>query len=420
MELAPVFGMSDYALNEVKMSSNLFSRLASAIVGYVGKKSVGRIEHGCLEIILPSGKSIYLGDQKNGEPRAKLKLNNFNVIRESARRGTVGFAAAYMNHDIEADDLVKLFKFFLLNRDQLVGKKPNFFQRAAHDMAYHLSRRNTKEGSKKNISEHYDLGNDFYSLWLDPSMVYSSAYFTDENQSLTDAQWAKNELVANMAGIKKDASVLEIGCGWGAFAETVAKDYQAHLKGITLSIEQLKYAQERMKSKGLDHLTNLVIEDYRDTADQFDHVCSIEMIEAVGEDHWPIYFKAVHDRLKPGGTAAIQAITINEVDFEVYRKNVDFIQRYIFPGGMLLTEKAMQEQGDMAGLVLEKKVLFGQSYAKTLRIWREQFEAAWPEIEKLGFDEVFRRKWIYYLCYCEAGFAETMIDVGVYQYRRPE
>jgi len=412
--------MNDFVLNKANLSGSLWSKLTSNLVGWVGKRSVGRIKHGCLKIILPSGKPIYLGDKSNEGPHAVLKMNNFNVLREAARRGTVGFASAYMNVDIEVDDLVKLFTFFLLNRDQLVGKKPNFFQRAAHDMAYHLSRQNTKEGSKKNISEHYDLGNDFYSLWLDPTMVYSSAYYTDEKQSLTEAQWAKNHLVADLADIKKGAFVLEIGCGWGAFAQTVAKDYQANLKGITLSTEQLRFAKERMQNNGLEGLTELVIEDYRDTVNQFDHVCSIEMIEAVGEDHWPIYFKTVHDRLKPGGTAAIQAITINETDFEIYRKNVDFIQRYIFPGGMLLTEKAMQEQGDAAGLKLEKQVLFGQSYAKTLRIWRENFLQAWPEIEKLGFDDVFKRKWIYYLCYCEAGFAEQMIDVGVYQYRRAD
>lgn len=410
--------MSDFVLNQTNSSGSLWSKLASNLVGWIGKRSVGSIKHGCLRIILPSGKSIDLGDKSNVGPQATLKLNNFNVLRETARRGTVGFAAAYMNVDIEVDDLVKLFTFFLINRDQLVGQKPNFFQRAAHDMAYHMSRQNTKEGSKKNISEHYDLGNNFYSLWLDPTMVYSSAYYTHENQSLTDAQWAKNHLVADLAGIKSGASVLEIGCGWGAFAETVAKDYKAELKGITLSTEQLKFAKQRMQNKGLVDLTELVIEDYRDTEKQFDHVCSIEMIEAVGEEHWPVYFKTVHDRLKPGGTAAIQAITINETDFEVYRKNVDFIQRYIFPGGMLLTEKAMEEQGDAVGLTLEKQVLFGQSYAKTLKVWRENFLEAWPQIEELGFDDVFKRKWIYYLCYCEAGFAENMIDVGVYQYRR--
>ena len=410
--------MSDFALDRANTSNSVWSKITSNLVGWIGKRSVGRIKHGCLKIILPSGKNINLGSPANAGPHAQLKLNNFNVIREAARRGTVGFAAAYMNEDIEVDDLVKVFTFFLLNRDQLVGKKPNLFRRAAHDMAYHLSRRNTKEGSKKNISEHYDLGNDFYSLWLDPSMVYSSALFADEKQSLTDAQWAKNHLVADMAGIETGSSVLEIGCGWGAFAETVAKNYDANLKGITLSTEQLKFAKQRMLDKGLADKTELVIEDYRDTEDQFDHVCSIEMIEAVGEDHWPIYFKTVHDRLKPGGTAAIQAITINEIDFEHYRKNVDFIQRYIFPGGMLLTETAMKEQGDAVGLTLERQELFGQSYAKTLRIWRESFLKAWPEIEKLGFDDVFKRKWVYYLSYCEAGFAEKMIDVGVYQYRR--
>jgi len=410
--------MSDLAFDHSNSSTSFSSKLISAALDSFAKRYNDRMKHGFMRIILPSGRTTSLGSASNAGPRATLKLNNFNVLKQAARRGTVGFAAAYMNEDIECDDLVKVFSFFLLNKDAFTEAQPGFFHRAAKDMAYHLSRQNTKEGSKKNISEHYDLGNDFYSLWLDPTMVYSSAYYTDEKQSLTDAEWAKNRLVADMAGIKEGSSVLEIGCGWGAFAETVAKDYNANLRGITLSIEQLKFAHDRMENLGLAEKTELVIEDYRETKGKFDHVCSIEMIEAVGEEHWPTYFQAVHDRLKPGGTAAIQAITINEIDFEHYRQNVDFIQRYIFPGGMLLTEKAMLEQGAAVGLTLEKSELFGQSYATTLSIWRENFIGAWPEIKKLGYDENFKRRWIYYLCYCEAGFAENMIDVGVYQYRR--
>lgn len=375
--------------------------------------------HGALTVILPSGRTRTLGNPTTGE-HAVLRLKNFQVIKKSMRRGTLGFAAAYMEGDIEVDDLTALFRFFLQNRDMFYDANPGMFRRAAQDFAYHLSRPNTKEGSKQNISEHYDLGNDFYGEWLDPSMTYSSAVFASGDLSLEEAQREKYHHVADAAGVKEGASVLEIGCGWGGMAETVAKDYKANLRGITLSAEQLKFAQERMKRQKLDKLATLHFEDYRDTKGQFDHVVSIEMIEAVGEEHWPTYFQTVHDRLKPGGTAAIQAITIDEADFEGYKAHPDFIQRYIFPGGMLMTKTAMKEQGDRVGLKLENTELFRLSYAKTLKLWRERFLERWPVIEPLGYDEHFKRKWVYYLCYCEAGFMEGTIDVGIYQYRRTD
>ncbi len=250
-------------------------------------------------------------------------------------------------------------------------------------------------------------------------MTYSSAIFLSGDQSLEEAQLTKYRRVADMAGVRAGSSILEIGCGWGGFAETVARDYGARLRGITLSAEQLKYGQERLRRQGLDDKAELVFEDYRHTTGQFDHVCSIEMIEAVGEDNWPSYFQAVHDRLKPGGTAAIQAITIDESDFDGYRSGPDFIQRYIFPGGMLLTKTVMKEFGERYGLVLENVETFRLSYARTLRLWRERFLERWPVIAPLGYDERFKRKWVYYLSYCEAGFTEGTIDVGIYQYRRP-
>jgi cyclopropane-fatty-acyl-phospholipid synthase len=243
--------------------------------------------------------------------------------------------------------------------------------------------------------------------------------FTSGDQSLEEAQRAKYRRVADLAGIKPGDRVLEIGCGWGGFAETVAREYGAELYGITLSKEQLKFAQERMKRQGLDNLATLHFEDYRDTQGEFDHIGSIEMIEAVGEEHWQTYFQTVHDRLKPGGTAAIQAITIQEDDFDSYKRNPDFIQRYIFPGGMLLTKTAMREQAKRVGLILEQVENFRLSYAKTLKLWRERFLERWNVIAPLGYDEAFRRKWVYYLSYCEAGFAEGAIDVGIYQYRKP-
>jgi cyclopropane-fatty-acyl-phospholipid synthase len=250
-------------------------------------------------------------------------------------------------------------------------------------------------------------------------MTYSSALFLSGDQSLEEAQRAKYHRVADLAGVEPGSEVLEIGCGWGGFAETVARDYGAKLRGITLSAEQLRYAQERLRRQGLDNFATLVFEDYRQTTGQYDHVCSIEMIEAVGEDNWPSYFETVSARLKPGGTASIQAITINEADFQGYRSGADFIQRYIFPGGMLLTKTVMREFGERFGLVLDQAENFRLSYARTLRLWRERFLERWPVIAPMGYDERFRRKWVYYLSYCEAGFMEGSIDVGIYQYRKP-
>lgn len=388
----------------------------SRLAEWIGARMISPT-HGAITIVLPNGRKRTLGNPLTGQ-HAVLRLKNFNVVKQAMRRGTLGFATAYMNGDIEADDLTALFRFFLQNRDAFNNANPGLFRQAAQDFAYHISRPNTKEGSRQNISEHYDLGNDFYGEWLDPSMTYSSAVFTSDDQSLERAQAEKYHHVADAAGITKGASVLEIGCGWGGMAETVAKDYHAELYGITLSAEQLKFAQGRLKRQKLDNLATLHFEDYRDTRGQFDHIVSIEMIEAVGEEHWPTYFQTVHDRLKPGGTAAIQAITIDERDFAGYKAHPDFIQRYIFPGGMLLTKSAMKEQGEKAGLKLEQQECFGLSYAKTLSLWRDRFLDRWEQISPLGYDDQFRRKWIYYLSYCEAGFAEGTIDVGIYQYRR--
>lgn len=410
--------MSKTAVNQTNTGVSLWTHFTSWLVEKIGLGLIGKPARGALTVIFPNGRTRTVGSPHSGE-RATLRLKNFRVIGEGMRRGTVGFAAAYMNGDIEVDDLTALFRFFLQNRDMFENAGKGFFRRAAGDLHYHLSRSNTLEGSKKNIAEHYDLGNDFYGQWLDPSMTYSSALFTSGDQTLEDAQRAKYRRVADMAGVTEGSSVLEIGCGWGGFAETVARDYKANLRGITLSAEQLKFAKERLSRQGLDNYATLVFEDYRHTEGEFDHIGSIEMIEAVGEDNWPSYFQTLHDRLKPGGTAAIQAITIQEADFDGYRSGPDFIQRYIFPGGMLLTKTVMQQFGERYGLVLEQVETFGLSYARTLRLWRERFLERWPVIAPLGYDDVFKRRWVYYLSYCEAGFTEGTIDVGIYQYRRP-
>jgi cyclopropane-fatty-acyl-phospholipid synthase len=411
--------MDKLAVETRANSPTPWTHLLSAVAAWFGKRLIGRPRHGSVTITFPNGKTRTFGDPSSAGEHPQIVLHNFDVLNKTLKRGTVGFAQAYIDGDVEIADLTSLFRYFLQNRDVLDNSEKSWYGRAAHDVAYHLSRSNSKEGSKKNISEHYDLGNDFYQEWLDPSMTYSSAYYTSDDMTLTEAQHAKYRKVAEMAGVGRGDTVLEIGCGWGGFAETAAKDFGAQVYGITLSSEQLRYANERMRRQGLDNLATMHFEDYRDTRGEFDHIASIEMIEAVGEEHWPSYFKTVHDRLKPGGTAAIQAITIGEKDFPDYRARPDFIQRFIFPGGMLLTKTAMKEQGDKVGLILENVETFRLSYAKTLRLWRERFLDRWNEIKKLGYTEEFRRKWVYYLSYCEAGFAEGSIDVGIYQYRRP-
>jgi cyclopropane-fatty-acyl-phospholipid synthase len=371
---------------------------------------------GKLDLTLPSGRMLTIGGATPGE-NADLRLNNFKVIWAGIRRAQLGFFERYMAGDVESQNPTAFFRFYLQNRAGL-DRASTFFFSSFMDKLWHKKRDNNRGGSKDNISAHYDLGNSFYKLWLDDTMTYSSAIFDERSNSLEAAQKQKYARVMEMAEIKKGSSVLEIGCGWGGFAESVAM-VGGTLRGITLSKEQLAFSQERMKAQGLDDKTELVFEDYRDTKGTFDAIASIEMIEAVGETHWPEYFKTLYQRLKPGGAAAIQGITIHENNFNAYRSGVDFIQRYVFPGGMLLTKDLMREQSQKAGLLLEKMDCFGLSYAETLRQWRVRFEAAWPKIKPLGFDERFKKLWTLYLCYCEAGFAEGIIDVGIYKIRKP-
>jgi cyclopropane-fatty-acyl-phospholipid synthase len=371
---------------------------------------------GKLDLTLPSGRVLTIGGATPGE-NADLQLRNFSVIWAGIRRAQLGFFERYIAGDVESQNPTAFFRFYLQNRAGMDGASKIFFP-SFMDRLWHKKRDNNRNGSKDNISAHYDLGNSFYKLWLDDTMTYSSAIFAERANSLEAAQKLKYARVMELAEIKKGTSVLEIGCGWGGFAETVAKA-GGTLRGITLSKEQLAFAQDRMAGQGLTDKTVLVFEDYRDTKGMFDAIASIEMIEAVGEAHWPEYFKTLYQRLKPGGAAAIQGITIHENNFNAYRSGVDFIQRYVFPGGMLLTKDLMREQSLKAGLLLEKMECFGLSYAETLRQWRVRFEAAWPKIKPLGFDERFKKLWTLYLCYCEAGFAEGIIDVGIYKIRKP-
>jgi cyclopropane-fatty-acyl-phospholipid synthase len=395
------------------MSEGLIGNMILA----AAKRLLPKTYRGSLEVTLPSGRSVLLGTRGDG-PDADLTLRNFKVIWASIRRGQLGFFERYLAGDLESRDPTAFFRFYLQNRDGLDGASTGVFFNSLFDKLWHKGRDNSREGSKDNIAAHYDLGNEFYKLWLDDTMSYSSAVFDGPGNSLEAAQHRKIAKVLEAAEAAPGKSILEIGCGWGGVAEAVGK-IGGKLRGITLSREQLDFAKARMKRKKLDGKVELVFEDYRDTKGVFDGIASVEMIEAVGEAHWPAYFKTLFDRLKPGGAAAIQGITILESNYESYRNGVDFIQRYIFPGGMLLTKEIMKEQTRKAGLIFEKMECFGLSYARTLRMWHDRFEEAWPRIQPLGFDERFRKLWKLYLCYCEAGFTEGIIDVGIYKLRKP-
>ncbi len=369
-----------------------------------------RIQTGSLTVKLPYGKIIQL-DSGNPGPSAKLVLANWNLPKRVAFGGTIGVAESYMDNDWDSPNVAETLEFFLANRNiynDLASQSVviNFIESIRH-----WFNRNTKSGSKKNISAHYDLGNDFYSLWLDPSMTYSSAIYEDGANSLERAQHDKYASLASRMGITKDSHVLEIGCGWGGFAEYVGKEIGARVTGLTISREQLEFAQNRIKNAGLDDRIELKFQDYRDETGQYDKIASIEMFEAVGEQYWPAYFGKIKECLKPGGTAGLQIITIDNDQFETYRRRPDFIQRYIFPGGMLPSPNALKAVTIEHGLTLDQERIFPQDYARTLREWCATFQEKWDEVKALGFDDRFKRMWEFYLYYCEAGFKSEGIDV---------
>lgn len=373
-----------------------------------------KLEYGTLSLFLPSGQELQFGDAAPGEPRAEVRLHSLKPISRLLRGGSVGWAESYMAGEWDTPDLTALIQWGAGNEHQMeevVGGSTllNFFNRLIH-----LARANTRSGSRKNIAYHYDLGNNFYKLWLDESMTYSSALFEGGND-LFAAQQNKYRRICQMLDIQPGDSVLEIGCGWGGFAELAASEFGAQVTGITLSKEQLAYADARISAAGLANKAQFHLIDYRDVEGQYDHIVSIEMFEAVGEEHWPTYFNQVKKLLKPGSSALLQIITIENERFDVYRKSADFIQKYIFPGGMLPSPQALHAEFDRAGLSFDDSLYFGKDYAKTLAHWRHAFLAQWPRIQAEGFDERFRRMWLYYLCYCEGGFEESTIDVGLFK-----
>jgi len=375
------------------------------------------IQKGCLHLTLPDGQRLRFG--KDDAIQAHIQLHNWHVFGAALRSGDIGFAESFMAGDWDTPDLTALLQLLVINRrpmdDMIFG---TWWGRLAYQLR-HWMRRNTKKNSSKNIHAHYDLGNAFYSLWLDPSMTYSSAWFDDNRQQdLQSAQHAKLRRALRMAGVQPGARVLEIGCGWGGLAELGAAEFGAHMTGITLSPSQLAFAKQRLDALALS--ADLRLQDYRDTNDgPFDAVCSIEMIEAVGRDYWPTYFQTIAKLLKPGGRACVQSIVIDDALFERYALGTDFIQQYIFPGGFLPSKSTFIAQAQAAGLEVVDQLAFGLDYAETLKRWRESFLQVQAQMPALGFDLRFERTWLFYLAYCEAAFLEHNTDVVQFTLRQP-
>src|SRR6201993_1198021 len=377
-----------------------------------------RLRYGSLEVTLPDGRAVRLGDNGPG-PAAAMIVKNYGFASRLIHSGDIGIAEAYLSGDWDTPDLTQFLYLFCVNHDliqAMLGDKPlvRFVQ-----MVRHWFNRNTRRQARRNIYAHYDIGNAFYSAWLDPSMTYSSALYEDDTPDLTAAQNNKYRRLAEAIDLRPGQKVLEIGCGWGGFAEFAAKTFNATVVGLTISKEQRDFAQKRIQAAGLNDNVEIRLQDYRDERDRYDRIASIEMIEAVGEEFWPKYFSQVRDRLLPGGLAGIQAITIRDSSFKSYRREVDFIQRYVFPGGMLPSPEILKSLGERFGAPVIRERIFGQDYAKTLATWRRNFRNAWPSLTPLGFDERFRRLWEYYLAYCEAGFLSGNIDVRQVVFAKP-
>ncbi len=373
---------------------------------------IANIRHGRLRIRLPNGRVLASSDGDTGL-QALLVLDRWRALRRIAFGGDIGFAEAYIDGDWTSPDPVALIRLAIRNMQPLTAAvRGSAIARLATRLR-HVMRGNTRRGSRRNIMAHYDLGNDFYALWLDPAMQYSSAIWTGDTADLEAAQAAKLGVIVDWLALRGGERVLEIGCGWGALATRLAETKAAEVTALTLSPAQLEYARARTAAGERGARVDFRLQDYRDVQGRFDRIVSIEMIEAVGEARWPLYFRKLADSLAAGGRIVIQAITIDEALADDYRRNPDFIQTHIFPGGCLPTKSALKAEIKRAGLRLVRTETFGASYARTLAEWRRRFHARWPEAELLGFDSRFRRLWDYYLAYCEAGFAEGTIDVGL-------
>lgn len=378
-----------------------------------------KIRNGGLDMVLPDGR-VFQIKATNPGPFARVEIVNPDVFTRLAREGDMGFTDAYLEGWWTSPDLQAFLDLVFANNEELGHGFPGGFLVQYYERLRHWLRGNSKAQARKNISYHYDLGNDFYSKWLDETMTYSSALFLTGQEDMAKAQIQKYASLCDEMGMKQGDHLLEIGCGWGGFAEYAAGTRGAKMTCLTISQEQHDYAKERMFKAGLADRVEVVMRDYRDERGSYDGIASIEMFEAVGEKYWPTYFNAVHDRLKPGANASLQIITIANELFPKYRKTVDFIQKHIFPGGMLPSTNALRAEVERAGLSYVKSCEFGESYSITLRRWYETFNNAWPDIVPLGFDQRFKNMWDFYLTSCASGFHYGTTDVTQVTVQRPK
>jgi cyclopropane-fatty-acyl-phospholipid synthase len=377
-----------------------------------------RMEHGRLDMVLPDGRVFRAEGPKPG-PVAELHIHNTDIFARLIREGDLGFCEAYLDEWWSTPDLQAFMDLVHADNEEVYDGFLGMRLVRAYEMLRFWLQSNSKRQAKKNISYHYDLGNEFYGLWLDDTMTYSSAKFDTGQESLEAAQVLKYASMVDQMGAQPGDHVLEIGCGWGGFAEYAAKERGLKVTGLTISREQHDYAVARMERQGLSDRVEIKLQDYRDERGTYDGIASIEMFEAVGEKYWPVYFDTLRERLKPGKRATLQIITVQDRRWEIYKRGVDFIQKYIFPGGMLPAPKVLREQVGRAGLEVAGSIEFGESYSQTLRRWHETFDDRWDEVAKLGFDDRFRRMWDFYLCSCAAAFRFGVTDVTQITVRKP-
>ena len=371
---------------------------------------VKKFLYGSIDIEWPNGQIQKIKAINEG-PHAKLKIVDANVVKEIIQGGSIKFAELYISKRIITDDLTNLMHYCALNNDQAEETFKITIFRFFYNKYIHFKNKNTKVQAKKNISHHYDLGNQFYKYWLDNSMTYSSAIFDSKSDNLELAQNNKYKRLAELSSIKSGDTILEIGCGWGGFSEFLAKNYDCQITALTISKEQYEFALKRIEKANLTSKVKVVFCDYRNIEGKFDKILSIEMFEAVGKEYWNTFFEKIKTILKPNGNVGLQLITIDDKIYNVYKDNPDFIQKYIFPGGMLPSVKVLKNIIEKTSFKINSMNSYSDDYARTLNIWNKEFNKNWNQIEKLGFDERFKLLWNYYLSYCEGGFLSKNIDL---------
>jgi cyclopropane-fatty-acyl-phospholipid synthase len=376
------------------------------------------LDNGRLDFVLDDGR-VFRAEGRHPGPVAVIEVHNADLFARLIREGDLGFLEAYMDGWWTTPDLQAFMDLVHARNDALYDGFPGMGLVRAFENLRHWLHGNSRRQARKNIAAHYDLGNDFYRLWLDETMTYSSALFRSGQEPMERAQRQKYESMVDQMGAQPGDHVLEIGCGWGGFAEYAAKERGLHVTGLTISQAQHDYAVARIRAAGLQDRVEIKMKDYRDERGTYDGIASIEMFEAVGEKYWPTYFRAVRDRLKPGRNATLQIITVQDARFEIYRKGVDFIQKYIFPGGMLPSPTVLRDEVRRAGLQVRHSIEFGDGYSQTLRRWYDTFNSRWDEISRLGFDDRFRRMWNLYLTSCAGAFEGGNCDVTQITITRP-